>query len=264
MKKTLALVGLLTLNVALADDPVVATVNGEKILKSTLDQSYQQNLLFLSNKKVTREKVLDDLISRELGVQKAKANKLDKDPVILSKMEDILYHAQISKDLEGQFKKITVSDDDVKKYYEDNKEYRTAHILYRLRAEPTPDEVKAAYEQTMAIYAQLQKTPEDFAKMANKYSQTSAAPVGGDLGFQPPTRLAPEYFEAIKGQKAGFISKPTRSQMGYHIIKVLGVKSFEQIDKNLYKKIIYDKKRDALMDEYFKGLAQGVVIKKNI
>jgi peptidyl-prolyl cis-trans isomerase C len=100
MKKTLALVGLLTLNVALADDPVVATVNGEKILKSTLDQSYQQNLLFLSNKKVTREKVLDDLISRELGVQKAKANKLDKDPVILSKMEDILYHAQISKDLE--------------------------------------------------------------------------------------------------------------------------------------------------------------------
>jgi parvulin-like peptidyl-prolyl isomerase len=174
------------------------------------------------------------------------------------------YHAQISKDLEGQFKKITVSDDDVKKYYEDNKEYRTAHILYRLRAEPTPDEVKAAYEQTMAIYAQLQKTPEDFAKMANKYSQTSAAPVGGDLGFQPPTRLAPEYFEAIKGQKAGFISKPTRSQMGYHIIKVLGVKSFEQIDKNLYKKIIYDKKRDALMDEYFKGLAQGVVIKKNI
>jgi hypothetical protein len=47
MKKTLALVGLLTLNVALADDPVVATVNGEKILKSTLDQSYQQNLLFL-------------------------------------------------------------------------------------------------------------------------------------------------------------------------------------------------------------------------
>jgi len=32
----------------------------------------------------------------------------------------------------------------------------------------------------------------------------------------------------------------------------------------LYKKIIYDRKRDALMDEYFKGLAKGVDIKKNI
>jgi parvulin-like peptidyl-prolyl isomerase len=234
------------------------------ITKKQFEEYHLQNLKFVGQRQITKEISLQDLINRELGIIKAKKTGTDKEAAIIAKQEDILFHAQISKDLEGQFKKITVSDDDVKKYYEDNKEYRTAHILYRLRAEPTPDEVKAAYEQTMAIYAQLQKTPEDFAKMANKYSQTSAAPVGGDLGFQPPTRLAPEYFEAIKGQKAGFISKPTRSQMGYHIIKVLGVKSFEQIDKNLYKKIIYDKKRDALMDEYFKGLAQGVVIKKNI
>ena len=204
------------------------------------------------------------MINRELGIQKAKKTGLDKDPAVVTKQEDILYHAQISKDLENEFKKIAVSDDDVKKYYEDNKEYRSAHILYRLRAEPTPDEVKASYDQSMAIYAQLQKSPEDFAKMANKYSQTSAAPVGGDLGFQPPTRLAPEYFEAIKSQKVGFITKPVRSQMGYHIIKVLGVKSYDQIDKNLYKKIIYDKKRDALIENYFKNLAKGAVIKTNL
>jgi parvulin-like peptidyl-prolyl isomerase len=204
------------------------------------------------------------MINRELGIQKAKKTGLDKDSAVVAKQEDILFHAQISKDLENEFKKIVVSDDDVKKYYEDNKEYRSAHILYRLRAEPTPDEVKASYDQSMAIYAQLQKSPEDFAKMANKYSQTSAAPVGGDLGFQPPTRLAPEYFEAIKSQKVGFITKPVRSQMGYHIIKVLGVKSYDQIDKNLYKKIIYDKKRDALIENYFKNLAKGAVIKTNL
>jgi parvulin-like peptidyl-prolyl isomerase len=45
--------------------------------------------------------------------------------------------------------------------------------------------------------------------------------------------------------------------MGYHIIKILGVKSFEQIDKNLYKKIIYDKKRDAIIANYFNNLAKG-------
>ncbi len=264
--KKLAVFSLATMMVlpAFAQKDVVATVNGRVITKKQFEEYHLQNLKFVGQRQITKEISLQDLINRELGIIKAKKTGTDKEAAIVAKQEDILFHAQISKDLEGQFKKITVSDDDVKKYYEDNKEYRTAHILYRLRAEPTPDEVKAAYEQTMAIYAQLQKTPDDFAKMANKYSQTSAAPVGGDLGFQPPTRLAPEYFEAIKGQKAGFISKPTRSQMGYHIIKVLGVKSFEQIDKNLYKKIIYDKKRDALMDEYFKGLAQGVVIKKNI
>ena len=55
-----------------AQEQVVATVNGTKITKAELDQAYQQNLLFLSNKKVTKEKVLEDLISRTLGIQKAK------------------------------------------------------------------------------------------------------------------------------------------------------------------------------------------------
>ena len=264
--KKLAVISLATMMVlpAFAQKDVVATVNGRVITKKQFEEYHLQNLKFVGQRQITKEVSLQDLINRELGIIKAKKSGTDKDAAVIAKQEDILFHAQISKDLEGDLKKITVSDDDVKKYYEDNKEYRTAHILYRLRAEPTPDEVKAAYEQTMAIYAQLQKTPDDFAKMANKYSQTSAAPVGGDLGFQPPTRLAPEYFEAIKGQRAGFISKPTRTQMGYHIIKVLGVKSYDQIDKNLYKKIIYDRKRDALMDEYFKGLSKGVDIKKNI
>ena len=264
--KKLALIILSTMMVlpAFAQKDVVASVNGRSITKKQFEEYHLQNLKFVGQRKITKETSLQDLINRELGIQKAKKTGLDKDPTVVAKQEDILFHAQISKDLENEFKKITVSDDDVKKYYEDNKEYRSAHILYRLRAEPTPEEVKAAFDQSMAIYAQLQKSPEEFAKLANKYSQTSAAPVGGDLGFQPPTRLAPEYYEAIKGQKAGFISKPTRSQMGYHIIKVLGVKSFDQIDKNLYKKIIYDTKRDALIENYFKGLAKGSDIKTNL
>lgn len=248
---------------AFAQKDVVATVNGKAITKKEFEEYHLQNLKFVGQRKITKEVSLQDLINRELGIQRAKKTGLDKEPSVISRQEDILYHAQISKDLEGEFAKISVSDDEVKKYYDENKEYRTAHILYRLRAEPTEDEVRAAYTQSMEIYTQLQKSPDEFAKMANKYSQTSAAPVGGDLGFQPPTRLAPEYFEAIKGQKVNFISQPVRTQMGYHIIKILGVKSYDQIDKNLYKKIIYDKKRDALIENYFKNLAKGADIKIN-
>lgn len=248
---------------AFAQNQVVATVNGRSITKKQFEEYHLQNLKFVGQRKITKEVSLQDLINRELGIQRAKKTGLDKDPTVVAKQEDILYHAQISKDLEGEFKKITVTDEDVRKYYEDNKEYRTAHILYRLRAEPSPEDVKAAFSQSMDIYAQLEKSPEDFAKLANKFSQTSAAPVGGDLGFQPPTRLAPEYYEAIKGKNVGFISKPVRSQMGYHVIRVLGIKSYDQIDKNLYKKIIYDKKRDALIENYFSNLAKGVEIKTN-
>jgi len=243
--------------------PVVATVNGRTISKKQFDEYHLQNLKFVGQRKITKEVSLQDLINRELGIQKAKKTGTDKDIEVIAKQEDILFHAQISKDLENQFKNITVTDEDVKKYYDENKEYRSAHILFRLRAEPTPEEIKTGLTQSMEIYDILQKDPDSFAKYANKYSQTSNATVGGDLGFQPPTRLAPEYFEAIRGQKVGHISKPVRTQMGYHVIKVLSIKSYDQIDKNLYKKIIYDKKRDAMIEDYFKSLAQGADIKTN-
>lgn len=265
MKKiSLAVMALsLALPVAAQSNQVVATVNGRSITKKQFEEYHLQNLKFVGQRKITKEVSLQDLINRELSVQRAKKTGIDKDPTVISKQEDILFHAQISKDLEGEFKKLTVTDDEVKKYYQVNKEYRTAQILFRLRAEPTPEEVKAGLTQSMEIYEILSKDPGNFAKYANKFSQTSSAPVGGDLGFQPPTRLAPEYFEAIKGQKVGFISKPVRTQMGYHVIKILGVKTFDQIDKNLYKKIIYDKKRDALIENYFKNLAKGANIKTN-
>lgn len=265
MKKqfSLAIIALSMTASAFAQNQVVATVNGQSITKKQFEEYHLQNLKFVGQRKITKEVSLQDLINRQLGIQKAKKTGLDKDPVVVAKQEDILFHAQTSKDLENEFKKISVTDADVKKYYDDNQEYRTAHILYRLRAEPNPKEVEQALIQSNEIYAALQKDPNSFAQLANKYSQTSAAPVGGDLGFQPPTRLAPEYFEAIRGQKVGYVTKPVRTQMGYHVIKILGVKSFDQIDKNLYKKIIYDKKRDALIENYFKNLAKGADIKTN-
>lgn len=264
MKKiSLALMALMLALPTFAQNQVVATVNGRSITKKQFDEYHGQNLKFVGQRKITKEVSLQDLINRELSIQKAKKSGVDKDPVVISKQEDILFHAQISKDLENEFKKITVSDDEVKKYYDDNKEYRTAHILYRLRVEPTADEVKGALERSLDSYNRLQKDPNLFASLASTDSQTANAKTGADLGFQPPTRLAPEYFEAIKGQKVGYISKPVRTQMGYHIIKVLGVKTFDQIDKNLYKKIIYDKKRDAMIENYFQSLAKGADIKTN-
>jgi parvulin-like peptidyl-prolyl isomerase len=265
MKKfSIALVAVIMATSAFAQKDVVATVNGRPITQKQFEEYHLENLKFVGQRKITREVSLQDLIKRELGIQKAKKAGLEKNPAVVAKQEDILYHAQISKDLENDLGKIVVSDEELKKYYDENKEYRTAHILYRLRAEPSADDVKAAFAQSMDLYNQLEKNPEDFAKLANKYSQTTAAPIGGDIGFQAPTRLAPEYFESIKGKKIGFITPPVRTQMGYHIIKVLGVKSFDQIDKNLYKKIIYDKKRDALLENYFKGLAKGADIKINL
>lgn len=265
MKKflTALVLSILSTSVFAQGTGVVATINGKKITKAELEAYHLDNLKFVGQRKITKEVSLDDLVNRELSIQKAIKTGLDKDPLIQQKMNDILFHAQVSKDLEGELKKITVSDDEVKKYYAENKEYRTAHILYRVKADPNPEEVKQALTQSLEIYQQVIKDPESFSTLANKYSQTSVAAVGGDLGFQPPIRLAPEYYQAIKGQKVGFVSQPVRTQMGFHVIKVLGIKDYQQIDKNLYKKIIYDQKRDSIMSQYFKNLQKAADIKIN-
>ncbi len=266
------IIGLVFLTISLsvfsqtASDPVVAVVNGTNIYKSELDRLFQQNLLFVSHKKITRGKVLDDLINRRLGIDKGITSKIDKDPVVKEKIEDIIYHAQISADLEAKLKKLsdeTISDDEVKKYYKENMEYRTSHILFRLRANPSKEDVKNAFEIAQGVYTSAAKDPSKFAELATRYSQTNVAQFGGDLGYQPPTKLAPEYFEAIKGKNPGFISEPVRTQYGLHIIKITGVKPYDKINKNLYKKIIYDIKRDIILEDYHKGLRANAKIKIN-
>lgn len=266
MKKIILAAIILTLGSSLfaaKDETVVATVNGKPIYKSEFDEAYKQNQLFVSKKPVTKEKVLYDLINRKLGVTKAMDAKIDSDPVVKQKMEDVMYHAQISKDLEPMLKKIKVTDDDVKNYYKDNPEYRTAHILFRVRVEPSKDETEAAQKQAFKVYDSVMKKPDSFAKLANKYSQSSTAPNGGDLGFQPSVRLAPQYFKAIKGKPVGHITAPIRTQFGYHIIKVLAVKDYKSINTALYKKLVYDSKRDAILEKYFEGLRKDAKITIN-
>jgi len=221
-------------------DPVVATVNGVKIKKAEFDKTYAQNLLFVSDKVVTKEKVINDMINKVLGIQRAKKAKLDQNPVVKEKMEEVLYHAQISKDLEPELNKIVVTDGDVKDYYKLNPEYRTAHILLRVKAVPQKNEVLAAQNKALEIYQTLKKSPDKFAELANRYSQSSTAPNGGDMGFQPAIRMAPEF--------------------GYHVIKVLAKKEYASINTALYKKIVYDKKRDAILAKYFNNLQKNAKI----
>ena len=223
------------------DKTVVAKVNGEEITKKELEKSFRENMMFVSDKIVSKEKVLYDMINRQLGIARARKNKIQEDPAVQEKLNDILYHAQISKDLEPKLKKIEVTEQDVKNYYKDHKEYRTAQILFRVRADPAEEEYKAALKKALEVSKKAKANPDKFAELANKYSQTNTAKNGGDMGFQPAVRLAPEYYKAIKGEKPGLITSPVRSQFGYHIIKVMAVKDYEDINKTVYKKEIRSK-----------------------
>ena len=258
---------LLLWNTSRATNPnkVIATVNGTHITHGELEEAYSQNLMFVSHKKVTRQSVLDNLVNRILGIERAKKNKLYDNPVVKKKMEDVLYHAQVSKELEPRLKKIKdISDKDVRNYYRKNPEYRTANILLRVRPQPEEKEWQAALLQAKKIYVSLKENPKKFAAYAKKFGQSSSAPRGGELGFQPAVRMAPEYFRAIKGKPKGYISPPVRTQFGYHIIKVVDVRKFKDINKAAYKKIVYDTMRDKILQQHFAKMRKKANISMKI
>lgn len=249
---------------ALSKDPVIATVNSIQILQSQFDEAYRKNKLYVSHMKVTKQKVLNDLINRILGIQRGLKQNLEKDPIVKAKMNDVLYHAQVSRDLAPRLHKITIKNKEIAEYYKNFPEYKTAHILIRESLNLKSKEKIKNMTHARSLYKELKKSPEKFTEFAKKHSQSASAPLGGVMNFEPAVRLAPEYFEAIKDQPMDTILSPIRTQFGIHIIKVMGIKKYKDINKAIYQKIIYDQKRDKIMANYFKNLRDAAEITLNL
>ena len=266
MKWTLLILSLCLTSASFASkgDPVVATVNGKKILKSTLLSYHQQNLNYVQNtKKISIENSLNDLVDRLIGIEQAKKAKIHLRPEVIKKMNDIVYHAYISEELTPKLKKIKVTDKMIKEYYSKYPEYKTSQILLRLRTNPSPEE----YSKTMAlankIYGDAIKNVKSFPTLAKKYGQTTTALTGGDMGYQPKARVATEYYDAIKDKKPNSVTKPFRTQYGIHIVLVGAQKKYEQIDRKLYETILYNDAKTEVLKSYFAGKRAKAKLKIN-
>lgn len=243
------------------DEVVVATVGEQKITLGQLQDAYAAQVQQPSSHKITPDSVLNNLIEREAAAAEAYKQKLDQDPFVKDRFKDLLQSTLVTKELGEQVSEIKVSDAEVERYYRDHKEYRTSHVLLRVQSVPSPDELKAAYAKIQTIYEEVKAKPDKFAEVARNHSQTANRDQGGDMGFLPAASMAAEYFEAIKGKNVGYISPPIRTQFGYHIIKVTGIKDYKEINRDLYKKILFDRKRDEMVDNYYKSLRKKTSVK---
>jgi len=64
----------------------------------------------------------------------------------------------------------------------------------------------------------------DFAELAQTYSQDNSAERGGDLGWFARGRMVAPFDSAVFSMRENQISRPVRTQFGWHIIKLLGIK----------------------------------------
>lgn len=74
---------------------------------------------------------------------------------------------------------------------------------------------------------------EDFAKLAREHSEDTGSMLnGGDLGWSMPGMFVAEFEETLKNSKIGDISKPFKSQFGWHILQVVERKN-EDMSENV-------------------------------
>ncbi|MBM3391021.1 MAG: peptidylprolyl isomerase [Betaproteobacteria bacterium] len=128
---------------------------------------------------------------------------------------------------------ITVSAEDIRGAFEKNakgnvspEERRASHILIQSPADAPEAEQKAARARIEAIQQQLKKNPADFARLAKEHSQDpGSAAKGGDLGFFPRGAMVKPFEDAVFSLKEGQTSGVVRSEFGFHLIRVTGIKA---------------------------------------
>lgn len=92
------------------------------------------------------------------------------------------------------------------------------HIL--MAVTPVTDEA-TVLNRLNDIRKRLVENKEDFATLARLHSVDGSATRGGDLGWVHPGDTVPAFEEAINNLKPGEVSRPIKTQYGYHIIQVL-------------------------------------------
>ncbi len=190
----------------------VASVNGIYISRTALQELESDIAERTQGQSFPKDKLIEELVQRELLVQEALQKQLDKSPEFIQKMEVVRKSLLSQAALQNFLKSNPVTDEEIKAEYEknvggeNNMEYKARHILVK-----TEDEAKKIIEQ-------LDKGAK-FDDLAKKSSTGPSGPEGGDLGWFAPSQMVTPFSEAVIALEDGkYTTEPVETQFGWHVI----------------------------------------------
>lgn len=201
----------------------VAKVNGVTIPQSKFDILLKSALAQgQPDSPELRSRLREELVNRELMVQEALKKGLDKSPDVATQIDLQRQGVLISAYLQEYFKTSPISDEMMKKEYENakaqtgGKEYKARHILVKQE-----DDAKQ-------IIAQLKKGASFEKLAAEKSEDTGSKSKGGDLDWSPPNRYVKPFAEALTKLKKGQLTDtPVQSPFGWHVIRLEDERPFK-------------------------------------
>ena len=246
-------------------DPVIMTVNGEPVLKSEFEYSYNKNNSEGVIDKKTVKEYVDLFVNYKLKVAAALDAKYDtlqsfKDEFAMyrdQQVKPMLVPMLVTKeDVEAEARKIY--DQTVEEIGPDGL-IQTAHIQIRANQQATQAEWDAAKVRIDSVYKAL-KAGADFAELATKVSQDpGSARQGGLLPFVKRGQLAKEFEDAAFALKPGEMSGVVQSPYGYHIILMKERKMLEPFEFHhdaILRFIEQQNMREQIADQKVKKLVE--------
>lgn len=270
MKKLIICLFLALLVVSCAkkdDGKVLATIDDQKITLQEFNKELDKipmNMKMLVASESGKKNYLDRLVVKKLLLKEASKDKIESDKEFQERVNDIkeqlLIEALLKKKITAQTQ---MTEDDLKKYYDEHKEdfkkdreINTRHILLKTE------------EEAKQVQAKLQKG-EDFTELAKKFSiDPNVRQTGGEIGFQPKGSLIPEFENAAyKLNKVGQVTGIVKTQFGYHIIRLEGIKPpsyvpLEEVKDFIKQKNAQEKQKEVL-EKYIEELKKNVKITIN-
>jgi foldase protein PrsA len=252
------------------EDVITANDLYELMLKQVGPQAVDQLITErLVNKKAEEANITVTEEDLNAEIDKIKANFPDEATfeqqlqqagfTIESLKEQLSSQVKLTKLVEPEIK---VTDEDIKKYYEENKasyatpeQVRASHILV---------ETKEEAEEIVALL----KGGADFAELAKERSKDGSAAQGGDLGFFGKGQMVPEFEEAAFALAPGEVSGVVESQYGFHIIKVVEKKAAEtptlEAKKEEIRETLFQQKVSERTRTYIEELRSAAKIENSL
>lgn len=157
--------------------------------------------------------------------------------------------------------KVEVTDQQLKAFYDNNKDQfvqpeqrQASHILIQINETTSEADAK---KQITDIASKIE-AGEDFEALAKAHSQDpGSANIGGDLGMFQQGMMVPEFDKAVFSMQPGEVSKPIKTDFGYHLIKLTQIQPKQTPEYDAVKTDVEAQLRRQLAEKtYFEKLEQ--------
>ena len=259
------------LSLPTADQPLAADVLA-RVGKWTLTKQEFQDRLAAIKEVVpdydigtlqNRQLVLEEIVRQQLLVEDAERSGMANQKDIQDAVEEFRRSIIVQETVRQLTEKIEVTEDEVTKFYNDNKALMKEIEEWHVSEIVLEDQAKASEFLVEVLKG------ADFAELARQNSVGDTKDAGGDLGFINESNAPfPQMFSAITPLDVGGVSSVFKGPKDrYYIVKVQEKRGgrevpLEELKNDIMTTLKQQKQQQVLLDR-LKELEQGIGVKIN-